>query len=281
MFPCHQPARNPFRLLEASCSSFRGPLSQKSKTQNFTQVKTPCASNLSLCALRPAGETAFKGRLACVIFSSSQLGHRTQTKSRCTIPHLHVPRVMQDVYTQGHLRIPPTRPAKARFLPIVQFRGKSTVIRTQCGEERPSAPNVDADPSLARLRAPALFPSARCSGSPTQSGKQRLILSMQRRRKDFIPSCVSSWARLYRLFSSFSANRQPHGSPVINARTDAQLHELVRRMRRRTALYRRRLEEGDACSLEASTGAGERGPPGGDVRLVKVLVWVPQKQTRR
>lgn len=47
---------------------------------------------------------------------------------------------------------------------------------------------------------------------------------------------------------------------MINARADAQLHELVRRMQRRTALYRRRLEEGDACSPEASAQAGERGP---------------------
>lgn len=67
---------------------------------------------------------------------------------------------------------------------------------------------------------------------------------------------------------------------MINARADARLHELVRRLRRRTALYRRRLEEGDACSPEASAGAGERGPPGGDVRLGTVLVWVPQKPTQ-
>lgn len=45
---------------------------------------------------------------------------------------------------------------------------------------------------------------------------------------------------------------------MINARADAQLHELLRRMRRRTALYRRRLEEGDSGSPEASAGAGER-----------------------
>ncbi|KAF6323185.1 cyclic nucleotide gated channel subunit beta 3 [Rhinolophus ferrumequinum] len=54
-----------------------------------------------------------------------------------------------------------------------------------------------------------------------------------------------------------SAKRKPLGAPVINARADAQLHELVRRMRRRTALYRRRLEEGDAGSPEASARAAE------------------------
>lgn len=157
MFPDHQLTRNHFRLLQASCSSFQGHLSQKSKTQNFSQVKTPCASNLRLCALRPAGETAFKGRLACVIFSSSQLSHRTQTKSRCKIHHLHVPRLMQDVYTQGHRRVSPTRPAKALFLPIYNSVAKAP---SSGSSVVPLAPNVDADPSLARFGAPALFPSA-------------------------------------------------------------------------------------------------------------------------
>ncbi|XP_074175148.1 cyclic nucleotide-gated channel beta-3 isoform X2 [Rhinolophus sinicus] len=58
-----------------------------------------------------------------------------------------------------------------------------------------------------------------------------------------------------------SAKCQPLGAPVINARADAQLHELVRRLRQRTALYRQRLEQGDACSPEASAGAEPTAVP--------------------
>ncbi|XP_007517413.1 cyclic nucleotide-gated cation channel beta-3 [Erinaceus europaeus] len=44
----------------------------------------------------------------------------------------------------------------------------------------------------------------------------------------------------------------PFGTPVINECADAQLHKLVKKMRQRTALYKRKLVEGDITSPEAS-----------------------------
>ncbi|XP_045310499.1 cyclic nucleotide-gated cation channel beta-3 isoform X2 [Leopardus geoffroyi] len=45
---------------------------------------------------------------------------------------------------------------------------------------------------------------------------------------------------------------KPHEAPVINEYADAQLHNLVRRMRQRTILYKKKLAEGDISSPEAS-----------------------------
>ncbi|XP_042780179.1 cyclic nucleotide-gated cation channel beta-3 isoform X4 [Panthera leo] len=45
---------------------------------------------------------------------------------------------------------------------------------------------------------------------------------------------------------------EPHEAPVINEYADAQLHNLVRRMRQRTILYKKKLVEGDISSPEAS-----------------------------
>ncbi|XP_042829457.1 cyclic nucleotide-gated cation channel beta-3 isoform X4 [Panthera tigris] len=45
---------------------------------------------------------------------------------------------------------------------------------------------------------------------------------------------------------------KPHEAPVINEYADAQLHNLVRRMRQRTILYKKKLVEGDISSPEAS-----------------------------
>ncbi|XP_054985311.1 cyclic nucleotide-gated cation channel beta-3 [Sorex araneus] len=46
--------------------------------------------------------------------------------------------------------------------------------------------------------------------------------------------------------------RETHGSVVISDYADVQLHSLVKRMRQRTALYKRKLVEGDISSPEAS-----------------------------
>ncbi|XP_019507166.1 PREDICTED: cyclic nucleotide-gated cation channel beta-3 [Hipposideros armiger] len=54
-----------------------------------------------------------------------------------------------------------------------------------------------------------------------------------------------------------SPKSKARGAPVISAHADAQLHGLVRRMRQRTALYRRRLMEGDPASPEASPPAAK------------------------
>uniref|UniRef100_M3YHL8 Cyclic nucleotide gated channel subunit beta 3 n=1 Tax=Mustela putorius furo TaxID=9669 RepID=M3YHL8_MUSPF len=45
---------------------------------------------------------------------------------------------------------------------------------------------------------------------------------------------------------------KPLGAPVINEYADAQLHNLVKRMRQRTMLYKKKLAEGDISSPEAS-----------------------------
>ncbi|XP_055964519.1 cyclic nucleotide-gated cation channel beta-3 [Sorex fumeus] len=49
-----------------------------------------------------------------------------------------------------------------------------------------------------------------------------------------------------------SSKGEAHGATVINDYADAQLHSLVKRMRQRTALYKRKLVEGDISSPEAS-----------------------------
>ncbi|XP_066228522.1 cyclic nucleotide-gated channel beta-3 [Saccopteryx leptura] len=49
-----------------------------------------------------------------------------------------------------------------------------------------------------------------------------------------------------------SPKSKPLGTPIINEHMDAQLHALVRRLRQRTALYKRRLVEGDLSSPEPS-----------------------------
>ncbi|XP_077732459.1 cyclic nucleotide-gated channel beta-3 isoform X2 [Canis aureus] len=49
-----------------------------------------------------------------------------------------------------------------------------------------------------------------------------------------------------------SPKSKPLGVPVINEYADAQLHNLVRRMRQRTMLYKKKLAEGDISSPEAS-----------------------------
>ncbi|XP_023078689.2 cyclic nucleotide-gated cation channel beta-3 isoform X1 [Piliocolobus tephrosceles] len=49
-----------------------------------------------------------------------------------------------------------------------------------------------------------------------------------------------------------SPQNKPPAAPVINEYADAQLHNLVKRMRQRTALYKRKLVEGDLSSPEAS-----------------------------
>ncbi|XP_037659113.1 cyclic nucleotide-gated cation channel beta-3 [Choloepus didactylus] len=49
-----------------------------------------------------------------------------------------------------------------------------------------------------------------------------------------------------------SPKSKPLGAPVINEYADAQLRDLVRRMRQRTALYKRKLVERDISSPEAS-----------------------------
>ncbi|VTJ90164.1 Hypothetical predicted protein, partial [Marmota monax] len=45
---------------------------------------------------------------------------------------------------------------------------------------------------------------------------------------------------------------KPLGAPVINEYADAQLHNLVQRMRQRTALYKKKLIDGELSSPEAS-----------------------------
>nr|XP_012326453.1 cyclic nucleotide-gated cation channel beta-3 [Aotus nancymaae] len=49
-----------------------------------------------------------------------------------------------------------------------------------------------------------------------------------------------------------SPQNKPPEPPVINEYADAQLHNLVKRMRQRTAVYKRKLVEGDLSSPEAS-----------------------------
>ncbi|EAW91645.1 cyclic nucleotide gated channel beta 3, isoform CRA_b [Homo sapiens] len=49
-----------------------------------------------------------------------------------------------------------------------------------------------------------------------------------------------------------SPQNKPPAAPVINEYADAQLHNLVKRMRQRTALYKKKLVEGDLSSPEAS-----------------------------
>ena len=58
-------------------------------------------------------------------------------------------------------------------------------------------------------------------------------------------------------FSSFSPKTKPLGAPVINEYADAQLHNLVKRMRQRTMLYKKKLAEGDVSSPEASPQTGK------------------------
>lgn len=63
---------------------------------------------------------------------------------------------------------------------------------------------------------------------------------------------------LYRhLFPSFSSRRKRLRAPVVNEHADAQLCDLVRRLRQRTALYKGRVAEGDVSSPEASPHAGK------------------------
>ena len=57
--------------------------------------------------------------------------------------------------------------------------------------------------------------------------------------------------------SSFCPKSKPHEAPVINEYADAQLHNLVRRMRQRTILYKKKLAEGDISSPEASPQTGK------------------------
>ncbi|XP_077019339.1 cyclic nucleotide-gated channel beta-3 [Tamandua tetradactyla] len=54
-----------------------------------------------------------------------------------------------------------------------------------------------------------------------------------------------------------SPKNKPLGAPVINEYADAQLHDLVRRLRQRTALYKRKLVNGDMSSPEASPQAAK------------------------
>ncbi|XP_006727179.1 cyclic nucleotide-gated cation channel beta-3 [Leptonychotes weddellii] len=49
-----------------------------------------------------------------------------------------------------------------------------------------------------------------------------------------------------------SPKSKPLGAPVINEYADAQLHNLVKRMRQRTMLYKKKLAEGDISSPETS-----------------------------
>ena len=57
-------------------------------------------------------------------------------------------------------------------------------------------------------------------------------------------------------FFSFSPKTKPLGAPVINEYADAQLHNLVRRLRQRTDFYKRKLVEGDMSSPESSPQTG-------------------------
>lgn len=59
------------------------------------------------------------------------------------------------------------------------------------------------------------------------------------------------------LHPSFSSRRKRLGAPVINERADAQLRDLVRQLRQRTAFCKGRLAEGDMSSPEASPHAGK------------------------
>uniref|UniRef100_A0A2K6FCH8 Cyclic nucleotide-gated cation channel modulatory subunit n=1 Tax=Propithecus coquereli TaxID=379532 RepID=A0A2K6FCH8_PROCO len=54
-----------------------------------------------------------------------------------------------------------------------------------------------------------------------------------------------------------SPKSKPLGAPVINEYADAQLRNLVRRMRQRTLVYKRKLVEGDISSPEASPQAAK------------------------
>ncbi|KAG3273929.1 cyclic nucleotide gated channel beta 3, transcript variant X2 [Ictidomys tridecemlineatus] len=51
---------------------------------------------------------------------------------------------------------------------------------------------------------------------------------------------------------AISPKSKPPGAPVINEYADAQLHNLVQRMRQRTALYKKKLIDGELSSPEAS-----------------------------
>lgn len=59
------------------------------------------------------------------------------------------------------------------------------------------------------------------------------------------------------IFFSFSPQNKSPAAPVINEYADAQLHNLVKRMRQRTALYKKKLVEGDLSSPEASPQTGK------------------------
>ncbi|XP_012665089.1 cyclic nucleotide-gated cation channel beta-3 [Otolemur garnettii] len=54
-----------------------------------------------------------------------------------------------------------------------------------------------------------------------------------------------------------SPESKPPRAPVINKYADAQLHNLVKRMRQRTVVYKRKLGEGDLSSPEASPQAAK------------------------
>uniref|UniRef100_A0A8C0X2L3 Cyclic nucleotide-binding domain-containing protein n=1 Tax=Castor canadensis TaxID=51338 RepID=A0A8C0X2L3_CASCN len=75
------------------------------------------------------------------------------------------------------------------------------------------------------------------------------------------PVHISSWTELspYAFFS-LSPKSKPVGTPVINENADAHLHNLVRRMRQRTALYKRKLTEGEISSPETSPPTGNSFP---------------------
>ncbi|KAM4824411.1 cyclic nucleotide-gated channel beta-3 [Urocitellus parryii] len=51
---------------------------------------------------------------------------------------------------------------------------------------------------------------------------------------------------------AISPKSKPPGAPVINEYADAQLHNLVQRMRQRTALYKKKMIDGELSSPEAS-----------------------------
>ncbi|XP_042523240.1 cyclic nucleotide-gated cation channel beta-3 [Dipodomys spectabilis] len=69
---------------------------------------------------------------------------------------------------------------------------------------------------------------------------------------------VSEWKEMEtEQEDSISAKSKPLGAPVINEYADAQLHNLVRRMYQRTALYKRKLTEGEISSPEPSPPTGK------------------------